>query len=192
MKEFFKSNAFKCIIVLLSIALVCSGLLAILNDVLFVSSEERTSRAIKKIYGEEKEYEVVVSDEIEYNEENLNGTINVVYKIENADSSYDLLIKSTGNEGYKNGTITLWVQVKINGNNAKIEKTILEAYEKQTLMSKLTQGYYDSFELIDGYYSSNNSGEKNVVSGATKSSNACCNAINCVIKYVQGVINNAE
>lgn len=188
MNQFFKSTAFKCIIVLLTIALICSGLLAILNDVLFVTSDERTSRAIQKIYGEEKVYETITSNEIEFNE----GTINVVYKIINANSSYDLLIKSTGNEGYKNGTITLWVQVNIDGENAKIEKTILESYEKQTLMSKLSQSYYDSFEFIDGLYSSDNSGEKNVVSGATKSSNACCNAINCVIKYVQGVINNAE
>lgn len=188
MKEFFKSNAFKCIVVLLSIAIVCSGLLAILNDVLFVTSEERTSRAIKKIYGEEKQYEIIVDKDIEYDDK---GTINVVYKIAN-ESSYDLLIKSTGNEGYKNGTITLWVQVNIDGDKAKIEKTILEGYDKQTLMSKLSQNYYDSFEFIDGLYSSDNSGEKNVVSGATKSSNACCNAVNCVIKYVQGVINNAE
>ncbi|MBQ0099210.1 MAG: FMN-binding protein [Firmicutes bacterium] len=179
----------KPIIVLLSIALICSGLLAILNNVLFVSAEERTSRAIKKIYGEEKEYEIITEEQIEY----TYGTINVVYKIENADSSYDLLIKSTGNEGYKNGTITLWVQVNIDNETAKIEKTILEGYEKQTLMSKLTGSYYNSFEFLkDDFYSTDNSGRKNVVSGATKSSNACCNAINCVIEYVQGVINNAE
>ncbi len=187
---FYKTLAFKCIIVLLSIALICSGLLAILNDVLFVTSEERTARAIKKIYGEEKQYtEFLLSKDVDVSEF---GNIDVVYKIDNG-SSYDLLIKVTGNEGYKNGTITLWVQTNIKDDSAKIEKVVLESYEKQTLMSKLSQSYYDSFDYIDGYYSSNNSGEKNIVSGATYSSNACCNAVNCAIKYIkEGVLSNEK
>ena len=56
-KQFFKSQAFKCIIVLLVIALISGGLLAILNDVLYVSEEERTMRAIEKVYGKEMKYE---------------------------------------------------------------------------------------------------------------------------------------
>ena len=52
-KQFIKSKSFKCILVLLCIALVSGALLAILNDVLAVSDEERVMRTIKKIYGKE-------------------------------------------------------------------------------------------------------------------------------------------
>lgn len=52
-KQFLKSQAFKCIIVLLCIALVAGGLLSILNDLLSVSAEERTMRAIESVYGEQ-------------------------------------------------------------------------------------------------------------------------------------------
>ena len=48
-KQFVRSEAFKCIVVLLAIALVAGGLLAILNDVLAVSAEERTMRAIESV-----------------------------------------------------------------------------------------------------------------------------------------------
>lgn len=181
-KDFFKSKAFKCIAVLLSVALVCSGLLAILNNVLTVSDTERTSRAIKKIYGEDKTYTL-----IEENKEIENlGIINVVYKIDNPNGSYDLLFKTTGYEGYKNGTITLWVRVLIKENNATIEKTILESYEKQTLMSKLSDDYYNSFEYGKDYSKEN----RIIVSGATYSSNAVNNAINSVNNYVMEVLTN--
>ena len=59
LKTFFKSQTFKCILVLLAIALVSGGLLSIASDVLFVSEEERTTRAIKSIYGSEIAYETV-------------------------------------------------------------------------------------------------------------------------------------
>ena len=63
MKKFFSSDWFKCTAVLLSLLVVLGGTLAILNDVLFVSEDERTSRAIKKIYGEEKTFSVTLDEE---------------------------------------------------------------------------------------------------------------------------------
>ena len=53
MAKFVKSTWFKCITVLLVISVISGGLLAALNDLLFVASEERTARAVAKIYGEE-------------------------------------------------------------------------------------------------------------------------------------------
>ena len=44
---------FQLIFVLLIITLISGGLLAVLNDLLFVSEEETLNRAIKKIYGQE-------------------------------------------------------------------------------------------------------------------------------------------
>ena len=68
-KQFLKSQAFKCIIVLLCIALVAGGLLSILNDLLSVSAEERTMRAIESVYGEQLNYETLTFDESELTNE---------------------------------------------------------------------------------------------------------------------------
>ena len=51
-KEFFKSTAFKSLAVLLTIVILAGGLLAIFNDVLYVSEEEKFERSIAKIYGD--------------------------------------------------------------------------------------------------------------------------------------------
>ena len=112
-KQFFKSSAFKCILVLTCIALIAGGVLAVLNDVLYVSDEERTQQAIKKIYGQAVEYqEVTVSEEKAVNEY---GTIDKVYKL--SDGNY--LFKSTGTEGYKGGTVTLWIVANFEGETFK-------------------------------------------------------------------------
>ena len=52
-KGFFKSTAFKCIITLLAILLVCGVFLTVANGFLQVSEEERFDRAIKKLYGKD-------------------------------------------------------------------------------------------------------------------------------------------
>lgn len=207
MSKLFSNVWFKCITVLLIIAGVAGGLLSILNDVLYVSPEERTARAVAKIYKVEKilsEDDIIL--DVDSNNSNKNtaiefiedgvklGTINKILKVNNQ-NGYDMLFQSTGFEGYKGGSITVWVQVSFAENaNPVIEQVILEKFDKQTLMSKLGASYYGKFSLID-ITDAYNSGKLfapteddnvilNPVSGATKSANAGCNAVNCVIKYV--------
>lgn len=198
-KKFFSSVWFRCITVLLLIAVVAGGLLAVLNDVLYVSPSERSGRAIKKIYGENVPYEVVL--DVDDTDESKNeaivykdlGSVNKVYKV-SANGKNDLLIQTTGYGGYK-GTVTVWVRMTDNGTDYDITTVILESFEKETLMSKLSSSYYDNFRLTDVTarynagenftpYPNEEGGIQNVVSGATKSSNAGCNAVNCAIKYV--------
>ena len=204
--SFIKTAWFKCIACLLSIAVISGALLAILNNVLAVSPEMRTARAIKKIYGEEMEYSVVL--DVDSKDETKNtaikydcGSVNKVYEIL---SKGDILFQTTGYEGYKNGTITLWIQVSVAyggdvaGGNVRysITKVLLEKYEKQTLMSKLTGEFYGKFTLTDitetyasGQYftaKDKNAENYNPVSGATYSATAAANAVNCVIKYLGG------
>lgn len=192
MAKFFKSDWFKCITCLLAIALVLSGLLAVLNDVLAVSDSERTARAIKKIYGEDKEYSITLDvDKGDKAEENQYGLIDKIYQVGN-----DVLFKSTGKEGYKGGTITLWVKIVEKDGNKVIDKIVQDSYEKQTLMSKFSQSYYDNFLMdVTAAYESGTyifapkaeSGKtQNAMSGATSSANAACNAVNCVIEYLTG------
>ena len=195
--KFFNSLWFKCIACLLLIAIVSGALLSVLSDVWYVSSEERTSRAIKKIYGEIVDYSIVLdtdrkidgSDEyfsvIEYDGM---GKIDKIYDI-----GGNLLFFSTGYKGYKNGTVSIWVNAKMTDSGYAIDKIVLGGSEKQTLMSKLTADYYNGFitedveilYLEDKYFSAK-AGEVNAnpVSGATYSATAGANAVNCVIKYI--------
>ncbi len=178
---------FKCITVLLLISLISGGLLAVLNDVLAVSNEERTGRAIKKIYGEDKEYQAILDSD--------NGDEITVYDFGQVEEYFivdetDKLVRATGYNGYKNGTITLWVKFIEEDGALKIDKVILQSYDKQTLMSKLDAKYYEKFTLkdvTDNYFTLDASDAEygNPVSGATKSATAGMNAVNSAIKYLK-------
>lgn len=192
MAKFFKSDWFKCVAFLLILSVVLCGTLAILNDVLFVDSTERTARALNKIY--DREVDFTTSLDIDNGDTaitNEYGQIEKIYQVEN-----DLVFKSVGFNGYKNGTITLWVKVINDKGQTKIDKVIQDSFTKQTLMSKFTSEYYDNF-LIDvtaafnnGTYifssKEENKAIQNAMSGATYSATAACNAINSVIVYLGG------
>ena len=198
---FFKTTWFKCIACLLRIAVISGALLAALNDLLYVSPETRTARAISKIYGEEKLYFTILDtdalidggDELKQNPIEYDGVgrIDKIYEIDD-----DLLFRTTGYKGYKNGTVTLWIRTAGNGETYSIEKVLLETSEKHTLMSKLSGGFYDEFCLTDvtetykngRYFSAEDKSAENYnpVSGATYSATAAANAVNCVIRYLGG------
>ena len=192
--KFFSSDWFKCIVSLLAIALVACSLLTILNDVLFVSPEERTKRAITKVYDgvEVSDYTVLEID----NQYSVNGEILQIFLVgDKTSDSYDLLFQVVGNKGYHDGTVTLWVKIDIDNGVQTIGKVLITDNTKQTLMSKLT-GYLNPSNPID---ITNKFGEDDLfspkegtnhyapVSGATKSANAACNALNCVITYMGNV-----
>ena len=105
------------------------------------------------------------------------------------------MFKSKGYNGYKNGTVTVWVQVVVNNEDCKINKVILAESEKQTLMSKFESSYFQYFtnDFVDRIKqgerfspAESEDGIDNIMSGATKSANAICNAVNTVIEYVWG------
>ena len=201
MKIFSKSNL-KSIAVLLIVAVLLSGILALLNSVLAVSPKERTMRAIKKIYEVEKEFSTVL--DVDSDDPTLNnpiiyqdlGSINKIYIVENdLENGYDLLFNTTGYKGYKEGTISVWCKVIYDGQTYDIETVILESYKKQTLMSKLGADFYSSFVLEDvteaykngKFFTVSDSSAGNFynpVANATYSANAGNNAVNCVIKYL--------
>lgn len=191
MAKITKNVWFCCIFTLLIIAVISGGLLSVLNDVLYVSSEERMERAIAKIYGEKVTVDEVVLDAAS-SEEKITyefGSINKIYKIGN-----DLLFQTTGFKGYKNGTVTLWVKATEESGIYSINKVVLENYTKQTLMSKFGGEYYERFKLDDvtaaykngeGLFSvSADSENSNPNTGATYTATAHCNAVNCVLKYL--------
>lgn len=195
-KEFFKSKSFKCIVVLVCIAVISGGLLAVLNDLLYVSDEERTARAIKAIYKTEIAFESVTVSENDA--KNEYGSINSVFLLE--DGNY--LVQATGIDGYKGGTVTTWAVAEfIDGKFNGLTSVSVESYDKQTLMSAFSGNYFKVYtqknDIIDGggFYSTvaGDNVVVNVQSAATYSSRAINNAVNATLKYirtVQGGITN--
>ena len=187
--KILKSPWFKCIACLLAIAVISGALISTLSGLWKVTPEMRTARAITKIYGAEMEYEDK-SVEIEYDGV---GKINKIYEV-----GSDMLFQVTGYKGYQNGTVTVWVKVVKTGETYSIDKVLLETFEKQTLMGKLTGEFYGGFNLTDITEAYNNNTVfrpkaienethnpiYNPVSGATYSATAACNAVNCVIRYL--------
>ena len=176
-KGFFKSNVFKCLITLLCVLLVSGVFLTIMNGLLAVSDQERLDRAINKIYGKSVAYtEVAVAD---YND---NATIEAAYKIKD-DGNY--LVKSTGKGGFDNGTVTCWVVVNVKGGAIKgIDKVVIDSNKGQSYIGNINDnflsGFYGDYE--NGYIFNPNDGF--IKTGATRSANAICNAVNGAIDYV--------
>ena len=199
--NFFKSTLFKCLVSLLTIALVASGLLAILNDLLYVDDATRTARALKKIYDYDiYNYETVLEAEDESKMLKYNGDsyVDKVYVVDGAtENDYDVLIHATGGQGYKNGTITLWIRVNVveseqagtKTTSEQIVTVIVDGYEKQTLMSRISKPFLERFciNITDKYediFTMKDESLKTPVTGATKSGNAVCNAVNCALEYM--------
>ncbi len=195
-KQFLKSKTFRCILVLLCIALVAGGLLSILHDVLNVSDDEKTQRAIETVYGQPMDF-TDLSQSLSDNSNNDYGTVDSLYLL--ADGNY--LMKVTGIDGYKKGTITLYIVAEFSqGEFVGLKKVVLESYEKQTLMSQFTSKFYevysenDTYIVEGGYFSTSSNGEdiQNLSSGATYSSNAVNNAVNCGLFYIRAELSGGQ
>lgn len=183
-KQFFKSTAFKCIAVLVSIVLVCGVLLTICNSLFYVSDQERLDRAIAKIYGQ-----AVTTETVSFTDEQSragDATVLQAYKVKD-DGNY--LIKCKGDGGFSGGTVTCWVVVKMSGSSITgIQKVVADSSEGQTQMSYLTSSFYEKFSTgfrPDADYSPDNG---YLVTDSTKSSTAVCNSVNGALIFVKTVI----
>ena len=179
-KQFLQSKIMKCILVLLCIALVSGGLLAILNDLWAVSDEEIVNRAIKQLCGDGITLkETVTTETVNYR----NGEVNEVYVL--SDGNY--LVKATGYHGFHEGNVSVYVLASFK-NDAfdHIEKVSIANYSaSQTLMSKFTddvlaQFAKDTNTVISGASSSTDT----VAAGATYSSKAVGNGVACAKYYL--------
>ncbi len=197
-RQFFKSNAFKSLAVLIAIVLVAGGLLAIFNDLLYISDEERLNRTLSSIYGEPVTAETVTLDDADT--ETPYGTVNAAYYIVD-DGNY--LLQSTGIGGYSNGTVTLWTVLACSGSRENgdltltgIDKVVYESNQGQSWIANIQQSFYDNFaahdELIaDGGYFTAIKGStddlNNVQTGVSEASNAACNAVNAALYCFRAV-----
>lgn len=193
-KQFFKSTAFKCIVVLLSILLVCGVFLTIMNGLLEVTDEERFARAMGKIYGREISVTEV---------ENFGGakkdfdyaTVNSAYLDE--DGNY--LVNVEGKEGY-GGSVVCWVVVDMSGDGQNIDGVLKIAIDKaanESYISKVTQAALDELaakaeygkEVMGGYlHGSKDHGDNYIATGASYSMRAISNCVNGAMDFVAAYI----
>lgn len=187
-KEFFKSNAFKCIAVLFSILLVCGVILTIAYGFMEVTAEEKLSRAITKIYGQE-----VITSEVDlssYETSQTSYTVNNMYYIED-DENYLLNVK--GKNGYGGGYVVCWVVVETSeGAVSGIGAVTIDSNSGQSFIGKITDADLARFseEYKDGIvyqYGYDDAGgkahEEYIATGASASYRAICNAVNGAVTF---------
>lgn len=203
MAKLFKNIWFRCITVLLLVIVISGASIAILSDVLYVSPKERTDRGIAKVYGHIVDYDIVYDvdsdvytlDKLTEKQQKLikqdKGEITKIYTV----GADEVLFQSIGKDGFKGGTVTVWVRVKIKDTTCSIEQVVLEANTNQSLINNLKDSFYSKFKMADvmanlikdKYFTTKGDGILNPVSGATYSANAGNNAVNCVLKYAREV-----
>jgi hypothetical protein len=171
------------------------GLLAVLNTVLYVSAEERTERAIKKIYGETKEYSVILDENVECGSY---GYVDKIFLVKGeSENKFDYLFHSTGKGGYKDGSITYWIKVQSLDGKLSVENMLIESNDKQSFIGSVTADWHAKLYGAIGSDSKmvttwSSTADKNPelyehipTTGATNSKNASCNAVNCIVFYLQ-------
>lgn len=192
-KQFFKSKTFKCIVVLLSILLVCGIFLTVMYGFLEVSAEERFSRAVKKIYGHDVET-VEIENLNDYTTKFKYSQVLKAYEVVD-DGNY--LINVTGKEGF-GGSVTCWIVVEMSEDGSAIEgimKIVIEKAPGESYISKISQSHLDQLakkaeygkELAGGFI--HNSTTKHdeddyVKTGASYSMRAISNAVNGAMDFV--------
>ncbi len=178
---FFKTNAFKCVCVLLCVLLISGVFLTIMYGFLEVTDEERLSRAISKIYGKNVDTEQVQVEENEID----TADILEVHHVKD-DGNY--LVKSRGKGGFA-GTVTCWVVVELKDNKITgIMKVTVDSYVGETQMAEIKDSFLAKFhtDYKDDTPFTTDAGF--LVSGSTKSSNAICNAVNGAIDYIKSKV----
>lgn len=187
-KQFFKSTTFKCLITLLCVLLVSGIFLTVMNSLLKVTDEERFERAINKIYGKSVKTEVITISE-QYNN---NATVEEAYLIKD-DGNY--LIKSTGKGGFDNGTVTCWVVVVVKGGAVSgVDKVVIDSNKSQSYIGNINEAFLNGFKenFVPNTPNPYNVNVGFVKTGATRSGNAICNAVNGAVAFVNAKFGNVQ
>lgn len=203
-KDFFRSNSFKCIVVLLVIALVCGAVLALCNDLFYVSSEEMFARSMVKIYdGDATELVDKITSDDDVRTYTFYNCSAAVVDAQVSPDGKTWLVQSKGDKcGYQGGSVTLWVSMSVEGGALTgINKVIVDSYDSsQTLIGQINETFLATYasddykDIVTGGGHFNNTRmskdkltDENevVVSGATWTSKAVNAAVNGAMEYVR-------
>lgn len=175
-------QAVKAVAVLVVICLVCCLLLALCNDLLYISEEDKFNRALAKVYPGtftvDSSFSTVPVSGFDTNA--TYGQVLAVYK----STEGDYILKTKGVGGY-GGTITLYVAVK-SADATIVGWSIVES-DGETLLSNITSNLQKTWYVntrVDGDLSLGG----NKVQGTTMSSQAINNAVNMAAYYCMNAL----
>lgn len=168
------------VLVLVVIALVSGGLLAILNDLLFVSEEERTNRSLNKVYASESFTELEIDADYASNADY--GEI--VYLYEAADGT--IIISAKGQKGWKGQS-----EIVMAVNNGTIVNMIVSTYGGDDKTTSIDADYLKQYTGMQvtadlKFTVSGEAGAVDVSSGAsaTHTMGSICSAANMAVYYL--------
>lgn len=204
LKDFLRSNSFRCIVVLLVITIVCGAILALCNDLFFVSDREMFERSMTKIYdGDASQLVDLIPDDAEEITYTTYDCEAVILDAHKSPDGKTWLVQSKGNKcGYQNGSVTLWLNMSVeSGQLTAINKIIVDSYDSsQTLIGSISEMYlaqYSSEQYRDvvtggGHFSNvkmsaeeTTDANEIVAAGATYTSKAVNAAVNGAMDYVR-------
>ena len=204
LKDFLRSSSFRCIVVLLVITIVCGAILALCNDLFFVSDREMFERSMTKIYdGDASQLVDLIPDDAEEITYTTYDCEAVVLDAHKSPDGKTWLVQSKGNKcGYQNGSVTLWLNMSVeSGQLTAINKIIVDSYDSsQTLIGSISETYlaqYSSEQYRDvvtggGHFSNvkmsaeeTTDANEIVAAGATYTSKAVNAAVNGAMDYVR-------
>lgn len=187
-QKLFEYSALVCLVVLAaSILLLCAIPLR-------VKKEERAARAVEFAYARgARAQEITPIPELGKNEY---GSIERAYLLD--DGNY--LVKSTGEGGFKSGSVTVWTALACTGSEADgsltfhgIKRVSYHSDERQSYLTRVKSNFYTEFTLHDSEVLNGkrftsflgSDGIYNLATGASYSSAAIDNAVNAAITWFE-------
>ncbi len=193
-KQFFKSTAFKCIAVLMSILLVCGVLLAVCWGFLEVTDEERFNRKIGAVYGGDS-VTAVAQDLSGKNLKVSGATIENVWYV-NEKNDYLVQASSKGN----GGNVTCWITVRMEDDKKTVKgvgKVLLYSVaDAAEFKDNISGDVYDKFvtDYLDGkeYSYGTEGSDEYIQTGASRTLTAICNDVNAAIAFVKAYVSGVD
>ncbi len=186
-------GSLKAVIVLVTIALCSALLLGVLNDVLYVSDDDKDNMKLKKVYASDvtKRVTDVTAEFGDSAENDAYGSVTGVYWCEDG----TVIIKAKGKGGYSSGWVETYVAV---GTDGLIRKVVVASNKNQSFISSVKQSWLDekfigkdtANEFVLSGSSSSETGREYIspASGASKSSNATVNSVSMAAYFYRTVI----
>lgn len=196
-KTRFRGTVFYCVAVLLSIVALSGALLSVFHDLLTVTAEEKRDRMLKKLYGANVS---VVETVLDGDKAYQGGTAHQAYLM--SDNSY--AVQTTGNNGYSNGTVTVWTILSCTGRKADnnlvwtgIERVVYESSVNQSYIGRFTQTDYQLFaehndKVTEGLLFGSDIEIVKTGASAPSTFHALTNAVNTAITFFRETVLGAK
>lgn len=176
------TQAVVAVAVLVAICLVCGLLLALCNDLLYVTPEEKFNRAMQKVYPDfQLESGWDERPNAQFSQNDTYGSVSAVYK--STDGAY--VLETTGIGGFNGGTVTLYVAVS-GDEEPVIKGWTITANAGQSFIGNITENHQKTWFIGDSI--SEVQATDGFGSGATFTENAICNAINMASYYCMNAL----